>query len=322
MGDRFTKLYEVKSNQYDEKAKIIVEAGQLLCDTLTNNVFVLLKLKTVRKENVKGVKIALTGYNVEGAAVEEKEYSYLDMIVEINQSFGAKTPVYFDNRLIRSFKVKIIDVVTENGEVVFGVEELKKLPETTLLKDYFGKDEYAKEYNRLVGNRGTCVPMKCGYLWLCSCGKYNSIGDENCYSCGTTFEKELQYLDREFVASSYVERIEKEKRDSDYNCACRLLTCNSVREIKEAIKIFERLNGYEDSAEKLKKCNDLLPELEKKEAAEKVAQDKKRKKNLTIFTLAACALVAVIVTISVICVNADKTNRYQKALNDLENEYI
>lgn len=132
----------------------------------------------------------------------------------------------------------------------------------------------------------------------------------------------MQYLYKEFIASSYAERIEKEKRDSDYNYACSLLTYNSVRKTKEAIKIFERLDGYEDSAEKLKECNDLLPKLEKKEASEKVVKDKKRKKDLTIFSLAACALVAVIVTISVICVNADKNNRYQKALNYLENEYI
>lgn len=72
MSDRLKKLFELTANQYDESVKIIIEAGQLLFDTVTNKVFALLKLKNVRKESVKGVKIALTGYNVEGIAVEEK----------------------------------------------------------------------------------------------------------------------------------------------------------------------------------------------------------------------------------------------------------
>lgn len=92
MSDRLKKLYETEKNLYDETARIIIEAGQLLLDTATNNVFALLKLKNVRAESIKGIKIAFTGYNVEGDAIEEKEYYYLDIIAERNQSFGAKLP--------------------------------------------------------------------------------------------------------------------------------------------------------------------------------------------------------------------------------------
>ncbi len=329
MSDRLKKLFELTANQYDESVKIIIEAGQLLFDTVTNKVFALLKLKNVRKESIKGVKIALTGYNVEGIAVEEKEYSYLDMLAERNQNFGAKTPVYFENAFIRSFKIHIIDVVTENGAVVFGNKTLTRLPEITSLEEYFKTDEYAEqgylvegeyvdEYNRLVGNKGTVVPMKCGYLWLCSCGKYNSLEDETCYDCGTSFEKELQYLDKESIALSYGQRIESERKQSDYDYACGLLTYNTVSQVKEATELFENLGDYEDSAEKLKECYDLLPQLEKKEAAEKVVNDKKRKKRKKGFLISLCAILITAIVIFIVEIN----NPYKFAYDRENDAYI
>lgn len=322
MSDRLKKLYETDKNQYDQSVRIIIEAGQLLLDTVSNNVFALLKLKNVNKKSIKGMKISLTGYTVEGNAVEEKEFSYLDTVVERNQSFGAKSPVYFKNKLIRSFSVRIVDVVTEDGATILGSQTLKRLPETTFLKSRFEKDEYVKEYSRLLGNEGVYLPTKSDDLWLCSCGKYNFLEDETCYSCGCSFEKEVELLDEELIANSFKESVERDIKNSNYDLACKMLSNRIVSDLKQAIKLFESLGDWKDSSDKLKECQAILPELENQESSEKAVKVKKRKKKFTMIGLLSCALVAVIVASSIIFVNVDKNNRYKKALNNLEKGYI
>lgn len=203
-----------------------------------------------------------------------------------------------------------------------GSEGLKTLPKTTLLKEYFEKDEYVREYGRLVGNEGVYLPLKGNDLWLCSCGKYNFPDSKNCYSCGRSFETEVRYLDKELVAASYKERIEKEEKESNYDLACSLLINRRMADAKRAIKLFESLGEYKDSVKKAEECRAILPELENRETAEKTLKDKKRKKKFAMLGLIACAVVAVIVSIPFIIVNVNKSNRYQEALGDLERGYI
>ena len=58
-NNRFSRLYELKSNLYAEGMPIVIKAGALLKDTETNNAIVQLKFKNVSGKIIECIKINL-----------------------------------------------------------------------------------------------------------------------------------------------------------------------------------------------------------------------------------------------------------------------
>ena len=78
---RFNIVFDMGKPLYAKETKIVIEKAVLTKDNETGKVFAQIKMKNVLSQTLIAVKSVLTGYDVSGEKIEEKEFTYLDLAV-------------------------------------------------------------------------------------------------------------------------------------------------------------------------------------------------------------------------------------------------
>lgn len=212
MADRFQKLFSLENNLYIENAPIIISAAALLNDTESGNIIVQIKLKSVSKKNIKGVKISLHAYDVSGKEITGvEEYQYLDLNISNGQSFGSNKAIVMPETTTRSFDIKSITVIFADSSIwENALPDFVVIPKAKALNCELENEELVKQYKIATTNKAKYIPNTFLNLWTCCCGEVNS--EEYCTNCGTNKNDTFSKYNITDLTEAMNLRLDKEKQ--------------------------------------------------------------------------------------------------------------
>lgn len=119
MAERYTRLYSLQENLYQEGSPILISAGALLKDNSTGKLLVQLKFRNISNYVINAVKVKINTFDPAGTVLKGVEsFSYLDLSVEKDGDFGQKKPIPLPDVTTRSFSVEVLSVVHSGGSYV------------------------------------------------------------------------------------------------------------------------------------------------------------------------------------------------------------
>ena len=302
MSERYTKLFALSENFYNENAPLLIAAGALLKDNETGRVLAQVKLKNISEKTIKAVKISVRAFDISGTELEGvAEYQYLDLSVGRDAEFGQKNAIALPDKVTRSFSCECKSVVFSDGTSweAKGAEWKPLIQPETLQKRLGG---LSAQYKRGTVKQAQFVVTDDRDLWICTCGAINRQSEAKCHACHSEKTALLAALDMEALKNhnaehnrAEAERKEKEaaeakkkraktKKISIISAACAIVIIAAIVVItqvlvpsskynsavalmnegkyQEAIASFKELDEYKDSITLLEKCEILLEEQE------------------------------------------------------------
>jgi len=212
MADRFEKLYEQGKRLYKTESPVVIEAGALLKDTVSEEILIQLNFHSVSDKKIKALKVIISVFDVMGNKKESKvEYQYLDLQISNGDYFGSKKAIMLSDKSIRSFEIESYSVVFDDDSIWESgeLDDIKEMPIPKHLSEFFGDAEQIEQYSIETTRFAKNIPEQYEELWCCTCGELNRT--ELCTKCnvhkGLVFEK----LDKEAIIHSLESRLEREK---------------------------------------------------------------------------------------------------------------
>ncbi len=286
MAERYSKLFSLPENLYAQGSPVVIAAGALLKDNVTDNMLAQLKIQNISDKPIKAVKVAITPLDSVGRPLGgEIEYQYLDLSAKRDDFFGVKTPVALPDATTRSYTIRVV-------EVAFGDNSLwneagapwETLPKQRTLVSALGDEELAEQYKEDIGNsQSDKEPTKHKDLWLCACGAINRSG-EPCHKCRKSFA-ELTDFDIEKLK----ENRETWRKNGIYFEAETLMKKGAYQ---QAINEFARIRGWRDAHAMITACENKIKEREEKAKADALARKIKAKKVKKSIISIASAIIA------------------------------
>ena len=115
---------------------------------------------------------------------------------------------------------------------------------------------------------------------------------------GVAFSEIGDFKDAQALAQSCFEKAEASKKDEIYQESLRYYTSNQIHYLRIALEQFKSISGWEDADEKAEQCKQKIEQLNAKaarEAEEKRAAAKKRKKALAVATSILCICIGFLI---------------------------
>lgn len=208
--DRYKRLYSIGNNLYQKDSPIIIDAGVLLLDTKNDKVIAQLKFRNIKKQSIRALQVNLENYDIGGEKLEGiKDFQYLDINVQIGETFGTKTPIYMPSKNVRSYVVKTVIVFFENGKKWVSGPEWKELP-PPIKKE--GTTEFLKQYKQELGNKAEYIFEETEKLWQCACGSYNDNSVETCYGCNLK-KDDIKRMTDDIVNANMQKRLAEQEEE-------------------------------------------------------------------------------------------------------------
>lgn len=295
MANRYEELFLLSPNLFLEGCPVIIAAGALQKDTVSDRVLAQLKLRNLENKRLIACKVSIRAFEPNGEELEGiAVFSYLDQNADLGVDFGSKTPIYLPDKNTRRFSAAVTEVVFDDGSLWRGEAcEWQPVPEQEMLAaklpDEELRDEYVREVEALCGY----VPVIRKGLFQCACGTVNLSTAEVCYNCRRSFDFLTEKMNPEYLAARREIRLQREREE-------REAAEREAAEAEEAARI---------AAEKAR--------VEKERRAEKI-----KKVVVIVATVAAVCAVFILVYINVIVPNL-KLNKAKALLKseDYEEAY-
>lgn len=305
MSERFTRLFAAERNLYAEGCPLVVEGAALLKDNEKGNLIAQLKFNNITNNTIKSIAIKLKLFDNAGRELDKStEYTYLDISLSRDNTYGDKVPVPVLSLQARSFQICIAEVVFKDNSIYQSESfDLKSIKEPQMLSSYFDNTDLEEQYSLECDTDARYIPTKDRDLWICTCGEVNRENETCCHICGCSFEKSLKKLDK----AKLEENFEARMKENVYTLSLKQLESNNISELKEAHKNFTELGEYKASKEKAEECKIKIEKLEAE-----LAKTRKRNKKIAIISLAA---LPVVICISVLVNNVIiPNNNYNNAV--------
>lgn len=301
---------------------VIPEKSRITYDNHTNKIVVQFKLVNVCSDIVDTVYIKADFYDVAKEVVASVDEHIISMVnVGHGVSFGDKSPLYMEDTRISGVGLVISKVVFKSGKV-WKNEDNSTGEKAEPAKPLNISKNFKAQFNKETGKlriQAECQFEDFGSYWRCSCGMLNT-GDLCCICKAAT--ENLRLVFSEESLTKRISEDNAEQRKQEYNKAVSLQESKFVEDCKEAVRIFESLSGYEDSAERIKQCGQRISEIEAEEAEKEAQREKERqeqaerlakivkKKKITVGIASgmAVAAVAFIVVLNTVIIPNNKYN--------------
>jgi len=198
-------------------------------DNVSGKVLAQLKFKRIDGILLRSLKIEIIASDTAGRTLGEPIiHSYLDL-QSADVEFGSKIPIYLQDNTVRSFNVRVIEAVLDDGTVwedKSGTWE--SLPAPTELNM---EPELLKQYRMEYGQQCRYKTIKVKDLWYCACGNLNR---KSYCSCGLSL-KPLSCVDMDKITEHMRVRLEEEKRIKAENDAKANKRKNKVKIIASVL---------------------------------------------------------------------------------------
>lgn len=211
--ERYTTLSKETTALYLQGSPVMISAQALLKDNTNDNVFAQIKFKSLSDKPICALKVSVNAWNVTGKSMQGvDEFQYLDLTAKSDDDFGSKTIIPLPDKNSRGFKAAVIEVVFVDKTVWTAAPDAvwEPLPKQELLIGRLKNIELADEYVLKTCPQAQFVPMRCGDIWLCTCGSVNTSRREKCGACGQRYDDLIQTLDAEALEASCKERKARE----------------------------------------------------------------------------------------------------------------
>lgn len=210
MNDRFLTLYKIPNRLYCKGSPIIIESGYLRKDSISENLFVQLKFKSLSDKNILAVIIDLIGISVTNEELDIISYQYLDLNCPSYSSFGSNKAIIINNKITRQFRIKNLQVVLDDGTLWKKSEDelFIDIPEQVLLQKSLAPELYQLYLSEHRLYKAAVEPRRVADLWLCTCGEINR--KDVCHNCHCSRQTVLESCDPKILEGKYV-RLQKER---------------------------------------------------------------------------------------------------------------
>ena len=206
--ERYKRLFTLENNLYQPLAPIIIEAGALQLDTISNKIFIQLKFRSISPKTIIALQVNITTFDIGCTKISElTNFQYLDLAEELGNTFGPKTPIFLPTENTRSFSIGDIIVFFSDGSCWKSIDSWMTLPMPTPKEC---DEEYLKQYKIEFGQQALYNFKTIHDLWQCSCGSYMQIDTPKCYNCGNLKDKFLS-MDRNILEANLKERLKNEQ---------------------------------------------------------------------------------------------------------------
>ena len=214
MSERYERLLKFKDNLYAEGSPVIIEAGALLKDTLTNKVIVQLKFLNLGEKQIDFLTVKLTTYDPQGNKNSDiVEYQYMDLKAKKNYHFGEKTPIVLEDNTVRNIDVSVSKIIFSDKTTQELSEKFEPVEESESLQKKLCDDELVKQYRIETHYYGVCVPKRYMDLFCCDCGTINKT--EICRKCERNINQKIEAFDIEELKNKRDIRIKQEKEEAE-----------------------------------------------------------------------------------------------------------
>ena len=305
MAQRYTSLYSIKSNLYALDSPVVIEAGALLKDNKTGGVLGQLKFLNITNKKIISLTISLDTYDISDNYLEETEYTYMDLDASRDDSFGAKTPIVLENSSIRKFNPFVKKVIFDDKSCIeLNKCEWQQIPKQEFLSNEFN-EKYISAYKCTYSDSAEYFPVLFQKIWLCSCGKINSVSENKCHYCNASQKDSL--IEKDILQNKLTYIIAEE------------LTKRGTREaFVEALKYLKDIPEFGDAEKLIEKRNKKIEAIDKANYENQIAEEKaskKRKKIVFITTSIVCACIAFIIILNAFIIPNVKYQSAMKLFN-------
>ena len=315
MSERYTKLFTLPARLYAEGSPVIITAGALSKDNDTGRVFAQLRFRNISNKSIKALSIFLACYYPFGEQADDVvKYQYLDLDCNVGCDFGAKTPIVFSDKGVRSFSVHVDKIVySDNSVSEINLDYSETLPIQILLKNAVGWNyDTALEFAEMTNSH--CVYKSIDYkdLWLCSCGGVNKLGrDRACRKCSIAKDKLLSITPEKAI---------EHKKEKIYKNAVFKMNNSDISVLTTVINELSVLSDWKDSFEKIEECKRKIEQINREKEEEKTVEEKHRKKIIKISACTSGAAVACICLILLVAMLIVPAIKYNKAIKLMESD--
>lgn len=221
MGERFSRLFMLDEETYAIESPVLIAAGVLLKDSVTDSIVVQLKLQNLSAQTVVAAKVKLCAYDVAGSKIPGvDDYQYLDLNTHTGECWGDDKAIILPEAETRSFSIEKISVLFTDSNTWETTDFTSpiSLPKAVLLERELPTPELVSEYRMAVNQEAKFAPALYGKVWRCSCGAINR--NETCHSCHATKSVVFSEFNvpalsekvKECLARQQIEEVERKAR--------------------------------------------------------------------------------------------------------------
>lgn len=238
MADRFSRLFMLGKEIYSSGSPVIIAAGALLKDSVTDSIVAQLKFQNLFTQPVAAAKIKIRAYDIAGKEITGvDEYQYLDLDVHTGEYWGADKAIIMPDAGTRSFSVEQISVLF-SGSSSWETTDFAgstSLPEGTLLERELTDPELVSQYRMSVNQQAKYVPAQYGEVWRCCCGAINR--NQSCHSCRATKETVFSALDVPTLSEKLAKHIaDKQAKEAERIADERARTAERKKQQQKLIR--------------------------------------------------------------------------------------
>ena len=273
MSVRYVRLFICDVPQVQKGAPVLLAAGVLLGDRESGRVLAQIKLQNISEKTIKAVYVRIQCMDAMNVALSEQaEAKYLGLNAGSGNFFGDRQPILLNDASIRSFTLRVTDVMFADGTAWHSANDetclnIPAIPSTL-------NEEQLEQLSVETHLHCTTSLADWSDVKRCVCGQWNMEGNKVCVLCKLNFEKLATIATPKHLDANYAARKKQEAEEAE---AARIRAEKQAEENRKA----------QEAREKERKH---LQEQQEKELA---LRNAKRKKCVMILSAVAAVCVAV-----------------------------
>ena len=228
MSARYQVLQHEKKPYWLTNCPLLMVTHALTKDTSNNTIFLQCKFQNLNDKKIKAFNIHIECFDVTGQPLTAVDsFSYLDISIAPDKTFGDQTPVPLPNRETRAFHIIPRKIVfddhsiwenADNQPFVLAEYEQKRISSLDKLAD-----QYKRDLHDICSksNAHTYLPAQKDGFTICGCGKIILDTAKSCPACGVSIDRlfalnneELLTLANEFYEQNQREQAEQKEKQA------------------------------------------------------------------------------------------------------------
>lgn len=228
MSARYQVLQHEKKPYWLTNCPLLMVTHALTKDTSNNTIFLQCKFQNLNDKKIKAFNIHIECFDVTGQPLTAVDsFSYLDISIAPDKTFGDQTPVPLPDCETRAFHIiprKIVfddNAIWENADnqpFVLAEYEQKRISSLDKLAD-----QYKRDLHDICSkaNAHAYLPARKDGFTICGCGKIILDTAKSCPACGVSIDRlfalnneELLTLANEFYEQNQREQAEQKKKQA------------------------------------------------------------------------------------------------------------
>ena len=214
MSERYVRLFICDVPQVQKGAPVLLAAGVLLGDRESGRVLAQIKLQNISEKTIKAVYVRIQCMDAMNVALSEQaEAKYLDLNAGFGSFFGDRQPILLNDASIRSFTLRVTDVMFADGTAWHSAND-----ETCLNIPAIPSTLNKEQLEQLsVETHLHCTTSLADWsdVKRCVCGQWNMEGNKVCVRCKLNFEKLATVATPKHLDANYAARKKQEAEEAE-----------------------------------------------------------------------------------------------------------